>query len=555
MGSTTSKSIDPETPVVMVGRRSCSRNVSDHQPKENDVKGGHSNMSSSKSKGILGRNKDVRLKRADKKAYIPSETHFGEWGESSLSGAVSRNRSGSSHNPSSRFLSHFSFFSSNQNSRSSASSIISNDDNLISSRSINKTNTRQGCEFFPSCFMPTSPQPQDSDFYTDSDNSDVSSIHELGPDGNNNNGTETSQRVFSPRNGSGYNRRVEAWEPIEQNVRFSRTLSVGRLRDRVLNRPTFSELASFPLQSEQEMVIGGVFGETGSRLSNENVMTPTTSSSYSSSIRVNSLYGNHDLGVENVGARETSYPNLLEHRANFLERRRRIRSQVHALQRMGSRFENLSGHDRSCILSGQYRMGHCTCRVNNQNPNSARGSISRIVLLAEALSEVLDEIHQQSVLSSSQHTLTSLGSVPAPTEVVESLPVKVYRKLPKHLNEEDAQCYICLVEYEDGDEVRVLRCHHEFHRLCIDKWLKEIHRRISLNSLDETGFARYVVVTFAKPLHCMLRAYGYVDLFVPFGPAKASLDLEMWWKVKILTFIVLIILRCFLSENSNENKI
>lgn len=62
--------------------------------------------------------------------------------------------------------------------------------------------------------------------------------------------------------------------------------------------------------------------------------------------------------------------------------------QVHALQRMGSRFENLSGHERSCILSGQHRTGHCTCRLNNQDPNSARGSISRIVLLAEALSEV-----------------------------------------------------------------------------------------------------------------------------------------------------------------------
>jgi len=56
---------------------------------------------------------------------------------------------------------------------------------------------------------------------------------------------------------------------------------------------------------------------------------------------------------------------------------------------MGSRFENLSGHERSCILSGQHRTGHCTCRLNNQDPNNARGSISRIVLLAEALSEVM----------------------------------------------------------------------------------------------------------------------------------------------------------------------
>lgn len=67
--------------------------------------------------------------------------------------------------------------------------------------------------------------------------------------------------------------------------------------------------------------------------------------------------------------------------------------QVRALQRLGSRFENLSGHERSCILSGQHRTGHCTCRINNRDTNindntSARASISRIVMLAEALFEV-----------------------------------------------------------------------------------------------------------------------------------------------------------------------
>lgn len=68
--------------------------------------------------------------------------------------------------------------------------------------------------------------------------------------------------------------------------------------------------------------------------------------------------------------------------------------QVRALQRLGSRFENLSGHERSCILSGQHRTGRCTCRVNTRDANSnddtsARASISRIVMLAEALFEVM----------------------------------------------------------------------------------------------------------------------------------------------------------------------
>jgi hypothetical protein len=96
-------------------------------------------------------------------------------------------------------------------------------------------------------------------------------------------------------------------------------------------------------------------------------------------------------------------------------------------------------------------------------------------MLAEALFEVLDEIHQQSVVLSSRPSVSSIGSVPAPAEVVESLPVKLYTKSHKH-QEEPLQCYICLVEYEDGDSMRVLPCHHEFHTTCIDKWLKEIHR-------------------------------------------------------------------------------
>lgn len=67
--------------------------------------------------------------------------------------------------------------------------------------------------------------------------------------------------------------------------------------------------------------------------------------------------------------------------------------QVRALQRLGSRFENLSGHERSCIVSGQHRTGRCTCRMSSRDSHvndetSARASISRIVMLAEALFEV-----------------------------------------------------------------------------------------------------------------------------------------------------------------------
>jgi hypothetical protein len=42
---------------------------------------------------------------------------------------------------------------------------------------------------------------------------------------------------------------------------------------------------------------------------------------------------------------------------------------------------------------------------------------------------------------------------------------------PLVLAEEDAQCSICLVEFESGCELRQLPCKHYYHLACIDQWL------------------------------------------------------------------------------------
>ncbi|KAG6600425.1 Receptor-likey region, transmembrane domain- and RING domain-containing protein 1, partial [Cucurbita argyrosperma subsp. sororia] len=325
------------------------------------------------------------------------------------------------------------------------------------------------------------------------DNQAVSSTHDVArdnaqvePDGNVSHPRNLPENESSEIRQS--DRQTGSREPVEQNFRFSRTLSVGRLRDRVLRRSSLSDFTLCPQQQEGEERDASQSGddrhvrtaETRASSSEDNAMTSPTTSGYPASSLSSSLFSTQDNEMETTRPREARYHDLLEHRSNFLERRRRIRSQVRALQRLGSRFENLSGHERSCILSGQHRTGHCTCRINNRDTNAndntdARASISRIVMLAEALFEVLDEIHQQSVVLSSRPA-SSIGSLPAPNDVVDSMPVKFYSKLQKHQNEEAAQCYICLVEYDEGDSMRVLPCHHEFHTACVDKWLKEIHR-------------------------------------------------------------------------------
>lgn len=103
--------------------------------------------------------------------------------------------------------------------------------------------------------------------------------------------------------------------------------------------------------------------------------------------------------------------------------------------------------------------------------DSGTRAISRIVMLAEALFEVLDEIHRQPVSLS-----LSMVSLPAPESVVDSFPIKSHKKGDKaEGGVEPDQCYICLAEYEEGDRIRLLPCHHEYHMSCVDKWLKEIH--------------------------------------------------------------------------------
>ncbi|KNA17760.1 hypothetical protein SOVF_077150 isoform B [Spinacia oleracea] len=161
------------------------------------------------------------------------------------------------------------------------------------------------------------------------------------------------------------------------------------------------------------------------------------------------------------------------------DRRRNSRSEFWDRLR-GSATE--SSHRTFCPLD-LHSDGSCTCELDEET--NALSSISRIILLAEALFEVLDEIHRQPESFS-----LSMLSAPAPEAVVDSLPLKTYEKPSTTESGEDVdQCYICLVEYEKGDKIRVLPCHHAYHMPCVDKWLKEIHGICPLCRGDVRGGA------------------------------------------------------------------
>ncbi|XP_057459877.1 uncharacterized protein LOC130750348 isoform X2 [Actinidia eriantha] len=132
--------------------------------------------------------------------------------------------------------------------------------------------------------------------------------------------------------------------------------------------------------------------------------------------------------------------------------------------------------------------------------SGTRASISRIVMLAEALFEVLDEIHQQ------PGSLTlSVVSLPAPEAVVDSFPVRCHRKPDTTDGVDDAApCYICLSEYEESDKIQVLPCCHEFHMMCVDKWLKKRYMGTVISS-PLRGF----LFDFFDNAYCFLLFFCY----------------------------------------------
>ncbi|KAJ2002236.1 hypothetical protein GGI04_003423 [Coemansia thaxteri] len=65
-----------------------------------------------------------------------------------------------------------------------------------------------------------------------------------------------------------------------------------------------------------------------------------------------------------------------------------------------------------------------------------------------------------------QHRLRDL----APADLVNSLPIKTFYH-SKYREGDPAECAICLDDFDDEDELRILPCKHQYHVKCIDRWL------------------------------------------------------------------------------------
>jgi hypothetical protein len=73
---------------------------------------------------------------------------------------------------------------------------------------------------------------------------------------------------------------------------------------------------------------------------------------------------------------------------------------------------------------------------------------------------------------------TIIGPARRPTVSQEAIDmhvpiVKFTQQVKQSILGDSDGCQVCLTAYQSEDDVRILQCHHGFHKACIDKWLTE----------------------------------------------------------------------------------
>ena len=114
---------------------------------------------------------------------------------------------------------------------------------------------------------------------------------------------------------------------------------------------------------------------------------------------------------------------------------------------------------------------------------------ARVAFLAETMTSVLREFDARLQRAGGHATrmLGDGGKNPATREEVDALPTRAAGdadcarcsdasgaacdgRTADGVDAQGPQCYVCLGDFEPGEEIRALPC-HRFHRECVDRWL------------------------------------------------------------------------------------
>uniref|UniRef100_A0A7N0T9J1 RING-type domain-containing protein n=1 Tax=Kalanchoe fedtschenkoi TaxID=63787 RepID=A0A7N0T9J1_KALFE len=76
--------------------------------------------------------------------------------------------------------------------------------------------------------------------------------------------------------------------------------------------------------------------------------------------------------------------------------------------------------------------------------------------------------------SSSSTALLPPASSAAFFNLIESkVPSTLYKLRPLAPDSSESSCSVCLSKFEEGDQIRRLKCKHTFHKDCLDRWLEQ----------------------------------------------------------------------------------
>ncbi|KAF8402879.1 hypothetical protein HHK36_010971 [Tetracentron sinense] len=105
------------------------------------------------------------------------------------------------------------------------------------------------------------------------------------------------------------------------------------------------------------------------------------------------------------------------------------------------------------------------------------GAISATVVLVIYYCIAFGWCRQREIISRPQQSL-----LPEQDNIARSIDISIRELIPSYRytkevglvsSTEDVTCAVCLCEFKEGDEVRVLpECIHSFHVPCIDMWLR-----------------------------------------------------------------------------------